>query len=179
MSIGKELKKGRKHFGYTLKELSKKTHFSVGYLSNIERDVTSPTLASLEILCNTLRMDLVELLRAERNSSPLLQKSERKQVYEDKDGVLENAVVDNDVYRLTAYTMNPDYREAIPLPACDTGAAICYLLSGRLEVEINGEVYQMAAGDTILINSNTPYSFRQLGTEQNTSLWFYLRGPRP
>ena len=87
--LGEKLRQHRKRFGYTLQELSKKTNLSVGYLSNIEWDATSPTVATLDILCNALRIDIVELLRADRSPSPLLKKAERRRVYADQDGVLE------------------------------------------------------------------------------------------
>ena len=49
-----------------------------GYLSNIERDATSPTVATLDILCNALRIDIVELCGPARSPSPLVRKAERR-----------------------------------------------------------------------------------------------------
>ena len=175
MTIGEALKQSRKRFGYTLKDLAQKTHFSVSYLSNVERGATSPTLAAIEILCNALRLDLIELLKAERSPSPLLKKADRTQLYADRDGVLENIVADNDVFRCTSYTMDPHFRDSIRLPDGDKGDVVGYLLSGQLELDLNGTVYHMDPGDTIFIPSGLPYSFRQLGEEKNVTLWFYLR----
>lgn len=62
--LGEQIRLHRKRFGYTLQQLSQKTHISVGYLSNIERDMASPTVELLDIICNALRIDIVELLRA-------------------------------------------------------------------------------------------------------------------
>lgn len=79
--LGEKLRQHRKRFGYTLQELSQKTNLSVGYLSNIERDAASPTIATLDILCNALRVDIVELLKADRSPSPLVRKGERRRIY--------------------------------------------------------------------------------------------------
>ena len=161
-----------------MQELSVKTNLSVGYLSNIERNATSPTVATLDILCNALRIDMVELLREDRQPSPLMKRSERRRVYADRDGILENAVVENERYRCTCYTMNPEFREIINIPSGDTSDILCYLLSGKLELTMEGTTYPMEPGDTLFIRANTPHSFRQLGDEKNVTLWFYLRGPR-
>ena len=75
--LGEKLRQHRKRFGYTLQELSQKTNLSVGYLSNIERDAASPTIATLDILCNALRVDIVELLKADRSPSPLVRLTPR------------------------------------------------------------------------------------------------------
>ena len=176
--IGEKLRQHRKRFGYTLQELSKKTNLSVGYLSNIERDAASPTLETLEILCNALRIDVVELLRSDRSPSPLMKKSERRRVYADRDGVLENVVVENDLYRCTCYTMRPEFRDPITVPAGDSGGILCYVLSGELELTMDGTTYHMEEGDTIFIGPHTPHSFRQLGDKQNVTLWFYSSGLR-
>ena len=176
--LGEKIRQHRKRFGYTLQELSKKTNLSVGYLSNIERDATSPTVATLDILCNALRIDIVELLRSDRSPAPLLKKADRRRVYADHDGVLENIVVENDLYRCTCYTMRPEFRDAISLPAGDSGGIVCYLLSGELELHMNDTVYHMEEGDTFFVPPHTAHSFRQLGTKQNVTLWFYSSGLR-
>ena len=176
--LGEQLRAHRKRFGYTLQELSKKTHLSVGYLSNIERDATSPTVATLDILCNALRIDIVELLRASRSPSPLVRKAERRRIYADQDGVLENIAAENDLYRCTCYTMNPGFQRTITVPAGDSSGILCYVLSGSLELTMEGEVYRMEEGDTLFIRPNTAHSFRQLGERKCVTLWFYSSGLR-
>ncbi len=39
MKLGEKIKAIRKKLGYTLQELSEKTELSIGFLSNIERDI--------------------------------------------------------------------------------------------------------------------------------------------
>jgi transcriptional regulator with XRE-family HTH domain len=176
--LGEKIKLVRKRLGYTLQQLSDKTNLSVGYLSNIERNLTSPTVATLEILCNAMRIDMVELLEAARSPSPLLTQSERKRVYVDRDGILESAVVENETYRCTVYTMNPDYREDITHPGGNSGDILCYVISGDLELTMDGVVYSMSAGDSIFIKANTPHSLHRTSPEKNTTLWVYPRRPR-
>ncbi|NCB52081.1 MAG: XRE family transcriptional regulator [Clostridia bacterium] len=178
MALGEKIKLVRKRLGYTLQELSHKTNLSVGYLSNIERNATSPTVATLEILCNALRIDIVELMEAARSPSPLQKQSERPRVYADRDGILENAVVENEAYRCTVHTMNPDYKDDISHPGGNTGDILCYQLSGASELDMDGVTYLMEAGDTIFIKANTPHSFRRAGPEKNVTLWIYPRRPR-
>lgn len=176
--LGEQIRLHRKRFGYTLQELSKKTHLSVGYLSNIERDATSPTVETLDILCNALRIDIVELLRASRSPSPLLKKADRRRIYADQDGILENAAAENDLYRCTCYTMNPGFQSTITVPAGDNSGILCYLLSGAMELTMDGTTYRLEEGDTLFIRPHTSHSFRQLGSEKCVTLWFYSSGLR-
>jgi len=169
---GEQIRRARQRFGYTLKDLSRKTHLSVGYLSNIERNVTSPTVDTLEIICNALRMDIVDVLRGGK-TSPLMKSSERACIYADHDGVLENCASPESIYRCTCYTMAEGFQENVVIRSWDGGDILCYQLSGRTEMNLDGEKYIMEPGDTIVIPAHHPHSFRQLGEETNRTLWFY------
>ena len=174
--LGEQIRLHRKRFGYTLQQLSQKTHISVGYLSNIERDMASPTVELLDIICNALRIDIVELLRASRSPSPLMKKRERRRRYADQDGVLENAAAENGQYRCTCYTMNPGFQQSVSVPAGGQSGILCYVLSGTMELTMNGVSYQMGEGDTLFIPAHTAHSFRQTGEAACSSLWFYADG---
>lgn len=176
--LGEKLRQHRKRFGYTLQELSQKTNLSVGYLSNIERDAASPTIATLDILCNALRVDIVELLKADRSPSPLVRKGERRRIYAQQDGVLENVAVENDLYRCTCYTMDPAFRDWIKVPAGDSRGILCYLISGRMELVMEDEGYEMEEGDCLFIPPNAAHSFRRRDEGPCVSLWFYSSGLR-
>ena len=174
--LGEQIRLHRKRFGYTLQQLSQKTNISVGYLSNIERDISSPTVELLDIICNVLRIDIVELLRASRSVSPLTKKAERRRIYADQDGTLENAAAENGQYRCTCYTMNPGFQKSVTVPAGGQSGILCYVLSGSMELTMDGVSYRMNEGDTLFIRAHTTHSFRQVGKAVCSSLWFYADG---
>ena len=45
--LGEQVRNIRKKRGITLKELAEKTGLSIGYISQIERDLTDPSLSTL------------------------------------------------------------------------------------------------------------------------------------
>ena len=45
--LGEHVRNIRKKRGITLKELAEKTGLSIGYISQIERDLTDPSLSTL------------------------------------------------------------------------------------------------------------------------------------
>lgn len=58
MNIGMEIKKLRTEKGITLKELSEKSELSVGFLSQLERGLTTIAVDSLEKLADILEVHL-------------------------------------------------------------------------------------------------------------------------
>ena len=61
-NIGTKVKEMRKKHGLTLTELSEKTELSVGFLSNLERGQTSPTISALHTVCNALDITLNDII---------------------------------------------------------------------------------------------------------------------
>ena len=52
--LGEHVRNIRKKRGITLKELAEKTGLSIGYISQIERDLTDPSLSTLRKLSAAL-----------------------------------------------------------------------------------------------------------------------------
>ncbi len=176
--FGLKLREVRKRFGYTLQELSSKTNLSVGYLSNIERDATSPTIEALEIICNALRVDITEILKSGDRSLCLMKKENRPILYSDKDGVLETVVVPNETFRCTSYTMADENDKYVIVREGDPSLIICYQLEGSCELQMKNETYRLEPGDTVVIPEKMPNRFRRLSDARNVTLWIYREGNR-
>lgn len=62
MGTGERIKKLRDEQGLSLRALARMADVSVGYLSKLEQDVSSPTVAMLEKIAEALNVDTSELL---------------------------------------------------------------------------------------------------------------------
>jgi quercetin dioxygenase-like cupin family protein len=60
-------------------------------------------------------------------------------------------------------------------PNCDEAL---YVLSGRLEHSVDGEVVVLEAGDTLIIPAGVPHQARNLGTEAADTIVAYSSGER-
>ena len=61
-SIGRRMSELREAAGISLRELSRRSGVSVGYLSRLERDLQVPTTGLLEAIAEALEAELVDLL---------------------------------------------------------------------------------------------------------------------
>jgi transcriptional regulator with XRE-family HTH domain len=65
--LGKELMRARAAAGLTQEELSFRAGLSRPYISQLERDLKSPTLDTLFLICDTLGVSAAEIIgRVER-----------------------------------------------------------------------------------------------------------------
>lgn len=70
MTVGSRIKANRKLQKYTLKDVSKKSGLSVGYLSKLERSDKIPPLSTLQLIASTLKVSASELLEGYEPSNP-------------------------------------------------------------------------------------------------------------
>ena len=73
MTLGAQLKTAREKKGYTLKQLSEISGLSIGFISQVERGQTDPSLSSLKNLATALDIKLRDLFdpdEAARRHSP-------------------------------------------------------------------------------------------------------------
>lgn len=77
MTTGERIKALRVDQGLSLRALAREAEMSVGYLSKLEQDESSPTVSMLERLADALRVPLDELVvsRSEEELKPRLPES--------------------------------------------------------------------------------------------------------
>jgi transcriptional regulator with XRE-family HTH domain len=63
-AIGREVRRYREKLGLTISELARASDISAGMLSKIENGATSPSLATLKALCQTLQVPFTALFRS-------------------------------------------------------------------------------------------------------------------
>lgn len=173
---GEQIRKARRRFGYTLKDLARMTNLSIGYLSNIERNVASPTIDILEIICNALRLDIADVVWGGDARPLVVRHDSRVCIYSEKDGILENCAPVQSSIKCTCHTMDPAFKGEINAMSWDDSDVLCYVLSGTMEITVDGEKFRLEKDDTVRIPRRTMHSFRQIGPEVCKSLWFYNAG---
>ena len=75
----------------TLQELAQATGLSTGYISNIERNMTSPTLSNLQKICEVFDTSLGDLIERTVQNRIVIRRDERaKYIEENQDMKIED-----------------------------------------------------------------------------------------
>lgn len=155
--IGSKLKSLRLQKGLTLKELSEKTNLSIGFLSQIERGVTSLAISSLETIATALDSDLSYFFT--------LPKQKKKKVlrsYEQEAFTIKNSQFID--YHLTLnpegmgmlpriQVILPQHEEDVNDPYSHEGEEFIYILEGILTVDLDNNEYELFPGDSMHYDS--------------------------
>ena len=74
MEIGQKIKQLRIQKGLTLEELASRSELTKGFLSQMERDLTSPSIATLNDILEALGTTLAEFFKEEKEEQARIRK---------------------------------------------------------------------------------------------------------
>jgi transcriptional regulator with XRE-family HTH domain len=177
-SLGAAIRAERKKAGRTLQDVAKEADFSISYLSQIERNLLTPSVSTLKRIADVLHIPAGQLMfaGAHNGSVPSLvtvvRRKERKRL---------SFPGSNIEYEL----LTPDMRRRSSLlwvtapPGSDSGVASfshegedgVLVLKGELEVEIGSVWHKLKAGDTVYFNAGLPHRWRNPGTVNAEAIW--------
>ncbi|MBA7934812.1 helix-turn-helix transcriptional regulator [Klebsiella sp. RHBSTW-00215] len=175
-NVGQRIKEIRKQQSKTLQQLSAESGLSSGYLSNLERNVISPTIYQLQKVCFALNVNITDVLTVHDTPvSPVVRADERDVFFAEKGKVKYEMLSpgENDIeaicitvekgitYERTSW--GHDYDE------------IAIITQGSLCIEMLDQEFVINAGDTIYIKKNTLHTFKNIGDSTCVSYWFYKK----
>lgn len=170
MTLGAELKAIREKKGYTLKYLSELTGLSIGFISQVERGLTDPSLSSLKKIASSLDVKLKDLFDKENAVHTYVPKGSGTILVIDSKVYCELlATSKNKIMEPTLKHISPGGTSGLVEP--HSGEEIIYILSGELEVTIGDSTYTLHEGDCVYYEANQPHSWTNSSTEACQALW--------
>jgi transcriptional regulator with XRE-family HTH domain len=158
-AFGARLRLRRRELGLTLKEVADGSGLSVGFISQIERGITTPSLSSLASVSRVLKVPLSEFLtQPAKTTSPATRHGQRPHfaiggnslVYERLSASFPGCVL-----RTLIIHEPPGHRSE---PISHDGEEIFYILDGALTVEVGADKHILETGDSIHFPSKLVHS---------------------
>lgn len=160
--LGDQIRSIRKRQEITLKELAEKTGLSIGYISQIERNLTDPSLSTLRKISGALGVPTYLFLGDEPHGSLTLRKEEMIQLSQPNSNVRYQIMSPMPTGEFEPQSLVARF-ELAPrsvdgeLPVIHPSEEIVLLERGAVDVIIDGNPVHLEAGDTTLICSNLPH----------------------
>ncbi len=171
LAIGVRLRLARQNARLTVEELAETTGVSKGYISRVERDLTMPSIPNLLLLCRALRIDVAEVFAA--TPVELVRLADAPAVDLGGTGIEERLVTPVHERRLQILhsTIAPGGSSETDAYGVDSDLEAVHVVSGRFVLEVDGQDYELAAGDTLTFPGQTPHRWRNPATEPAVVLW--------
>ena len=170
MDIGNKIKQLRTRQGLTLEELASRSELTKGFLSQLERDLTSPSIDSLSDILEALGTNLSEFFQEDKND---------QFVFRSEDFFRRRARELHRQLDRSQHAEKPDGAHFIGTSAGGesfeiephNGEEFGYVLDGSVILECDGERSVVCRGETFYLHGRT---FHYLKNERKTTariLW--------
>ncbi len=168
-AIGAHLRQLRARRKLSLSEVAEAVGISVGFLSALERSQMSGSVGTLRKLARFYKTNILDFFDANGTRSRQVRPAQRK-VLEAGAGVrMELLAWGNTVMEPHLFRIAPDAGSGESYS--HEGEEFIYVLSGELEISINGEDYRLKSGDSFYFESATPHRWKNPGRKETTVLW--------
>jgi len=173
-AIGQRLEQIRAKKGWSIYYLAKKSGLSRSFISQVEKDLTSPSIASLKKITNALGISINELFNSEllhRGNAFFCSPAQRRIFKNPSSRVIYEFLFPNSRLRvIDAY-----YFVIEPKGKSDfyqhEGEECGSLLEGTLKLTIGDEEYILNSGDSIYFKSSIPHKWENVGEKEVRGFW--------
>jgi len=169
-SVGAGIKRYRLKNHWSLKELSEKCDIPISTLSKVENGQMSLKIEKLMSVCDSLDIDIMQLVSPAETESPKKVVTGRRSVTRRDQAVIsrtENSIYEYHAHELSQRLLIPAVIEVLPDRRPDMvrhqGEEFIYVLEGRVEAQT--EYYEptiLAVGDSMYIDSTMGHNLRAL-----------------
>ncbi len=149
MDIGKKIKQLRILKGLTQEELGDRCELSKGFISQLERDLTSPSIATLMDILQVLGTDLPEFFSKEEETQIVFTNAD---YFEKEDPELKNAIewlipnAQKNMMEPIKVTLSNGGKTYPDNP--HEGEEFGFVLSGNIRIHLGNKVYKAGKGDS-------------------------------
>jgi transcriptional regulator with XRE-family HTH domain len=176
--IGAGLRRARRRKGLTLREVATDAGVTESFLSQVERDVASPSIATLRRVAVALGLSIGEILDEAGPHGQLVRAAERRVVTYPGLDARDEFLTDGGGGRLQVIMslIEPGGGTGAEAYAHESDEECLIVLDGCLDLWVGEESYRLNVGDAIRYSSRVPHRNQNPGPEQARVL-FVLTPP--
>jgi transcriptional regulator with XRE-family HTH domain len=173
-NLGKTIQRLRKAYNLSLSELAEQSGVAKSIISQIERNETNPTLATIWRLSQALDVSIERVL-SDSEDEPFIDKTSKADtpILVSEDGMMRLAIIGwiKTVEWLQWYAVSSEPGGQLESEGHQRGSVECLsVTAGEFEVEVSGATQRARAGETLRYRCDRPHTVRCVGPEPGHAL---------
>lgn len=165
-SLGQKIKEKRMELDMSQKTLADLTDLSPGFLSQVERGQTEPSITSLRKISKALNVAIFYFLMNDEEKKAVVRKNERQRL-DFHNSHMTYELLSPDLNRQMEMLMGELEPGAVtcedPLP--HPGEEVTYVIKGKMLIKIGNDSHILEEGDTIYYLGSIPHQIKNIGNE--------------
>ena len=171
VQVGVKLRSSRRAQGLTIEQVAEATGLTKGFLSRVERDETSPSVATLLTICQVLSVPIGALFDEPEHevvslaTAPLINMGGT--------GAVERLLTPRSESRVQCLrsVLSPGSSGGAQLYTINCQVEIVHVLRGRLDLRFAASVLHLVEGDAVTFAGAEPHSWQNPGRAEADVVW--------
>ena len=172
--LGSTIRRLREERSLSLKEVALRSDLTPSFLSQVERNLTSPSVASLRKVAQAFGVPLTALFQGPpMPENHVVRRKDRRQLIHPRRQWRDYLLTPNLTGKLQVIlsVIEPGGGSGDEAYAHDSDEECVVILRGRLEFWVGSDWYLLEEGDSIVFESRIPHRNSNPGPEQAEVLW--------
>lgn len=172
MEIGNKIKELRVLNGLTQEELADRAELSKGFISQLERDLTSPSIATLVDILQVLGTDLKEFFKDSEDKQIVFHDSDYFEKNDDSLGNKIEWIIPNsqkNIMEPIRLTLKPGGSTYPDVP--HEGEEFGYVLSGSITLFVGGKAMKVKKGESFYFTSDSGHHIKANDKTGASLIW--------
>ena len=166
MDSGNKIKELRTRKGLTLEELASRSELTKGFLSQLERDLTSPSIDSLSDILEALGTNLAEFFQEDKNDQFIFHADDEREDY-----TVNWGVPNTQKNRMEPILLElPENGESFTVEPHD-GEEFGYVIEGSILLVCDGEEQTVRRGETFYLHGRSFHLLKNVRKTTARVLW--------
>ena len=149
MELGQRIKERRKQLGMSLRDLAAEVDLTASFLSQVERNLTSPSIDSLRVISKALGVPVFYFLLEPNDHNPVIRRDKRRTLVLPETNIRHELLTPINRKMEVVLTELDPRDGSVPIVHYQHTEECIYLLEGELEVGLADESYVLKPGDAI------------------------------
>lgn len=169
MAVGLKIRELRNQRGFSLRALAERSELNINTLSMVENGKTSPSVGTLQQLSKALEVPITAFFESEPVAKRVVFTSHNRR----PEATLHNAIMQNlgkdlagGVVQPFIVTLEPGAGSG-PQMVVHAGHEFVYCMRGQVLYVIDGVVYILAPGDSVVFESDLPHQWKNIDENQS------------
>lgn len=164
MDIGSSIRTIRKRKNITMVQICEETGLSQGFMSQVENNKTSPSIATLESIAKALKVPLAYLLLRKEERMNVVRNGERRITTTGTENVKVEHLIATKNVRMMLVEFPPGTSTG-ETPHAHEGEEVHFVIKGRIYAEHGEDQAEFAEGDSFSWNACTPHFVKNIGED--------------
>ncbi len=166
-TLGQKIHSRRTELGLSLRELGDLTGLTASFLSQVENDLSDPSISSLQRIAGVLRAQMFAFLESDSQTEEVVRAGARKRLSFPEPHLTYELLSNNLNRQMTAFV--------IRLKAGEKHAAqtlyrpteeIMFVIQGEMLITIGERIHHLKPGDSIYYEGAQLHQFESIGTDE-------------